>query len=123
MSVNPDWVIDCMWDEAVCIEKINHLCKTKNSPTAFFAGSDLMAMAALNGLYNNGISVPNEVAVIGLSNIEVSKYSNPPLSTIDVPTKEIGMVAVDNLIDRMNGNHLLPKKVILPTRLVVRSST
>ena len=81
-----------------------------------------MAMAALNGLYNNGISVPNEVAVIGLSNIEVSKYSNP-LSTIDVPTKEIGMVAVDNLIDRINGNQLLPKKVILPTRLVVRSST
>jgi LacI family transcriptional regulator len=123
MSVNPDWVIDCMWDEAVCIEQINHLCKTKNCPTAFFAGSDLMAMAALNGLYNNGIAVPTEVAVMGLSNIEVSKYSNPPLSTIDVPTKEIGMVAVDNLIDRMNGNQLLPKKVILPTRLVVRSST
>ncbi|MFB5678032.1 LacI family DNA-binding transcriptional regulator [Paenibacillus terreus] len=123
MSVNPDWVIDCLWDEAVCIDKINHLCKTGNYPTAFFAGSDLMAMAALNGLYNNGISVPNEVAVIGLSNIEVSKYSNPPLSTIEVPTREIGMVAVDNLIDRINGNRLLPKKIILPTRLVVRSST
>ncbi|MWV47105.1 LacI family DNA-binding transcriptional regulator [Paenibacillus sp. HJL G12] len=123
LSVNPDWVIDCMWDETVCIEQINHLCTTKNCPTAFFVGSDLMAMATLNGLYNNGISVPHEVAVIGLSNIEVSKYSNPPLSTIDVPTKEIGMVAVDHLIDRMNGNHLLPKKVILPTRLVVRSST
>lgn len=123
LSVNSDWVIDCMWDEAVCIEKINHLCTTRNFPTAFFAGSDLMAMAALNGLYNNGISVPDEVAVIGLSNIEVSKYSNPPLSTIDVPMKEIGMVAVDNLIDRINGNKLLPKKVILPTRLVARSST
>ncbi|GIP30242.1 HTH-type transcriptional repressor PurR [Paenibacillus sp. J23TS9] len=123
LSVNPDWVIDCMWDEMVCIEQINHLCKTKNLPTAFFVGSDLMAMAALNGLYNNGVSVPHEVAVIGLSNIEVSKYSNPPLSTIDVPTKEIGMVAVDNLIDRMNGNQLLPKKVILPTRLILRSST
>ena len=82
-----------------------------------------MAMAALNGLYNNGISVPNQVAVIGLSNIEVSKYSNPPLSTIEVPTKEIGMVAVDNLIDRIHGNQLLPKKVILPTHLIVRSST
>ncbi|GIO33421.1 MULTISPECIES: LacI family DNA-binding transcriptional regulator [Paenibacillus] len=123
LTVNPDWVMDCMWDETVCIELINRLCQTKNYPTAFFVGSDLMAMAALNGLYNNGISVPNEVAVIGLSNIEVSKYSNPPLSTIDVPTKEIGMVAVDNLIDRINGNQLLPKKVILPTRLVLRSST
>lgn len=123
LSVNPDWVIDCMWDEAVCTENINRLCTSGNVPTAFFAGSDLMAMAALNALYSSGISVPNDVAVIGLSNIEVSKYSNPPLSTIDVPTKEIGMVAVDNLLDRINGNQLLPKKVILPTRLVVRSST
>lgn len=123
LLVNPDWVIDCMWDEAICIENINRLCQTKNYPTAFFVASDLMAMAALNGLYNNGVSVPNEVAVIGLSNIEVSKYSNPPLSTIDIPTKEIGMVAVDLLIDRLNGNDLLPKKVILPTHLVVRSSS
>lgn len=123
MSVNPEWLIDCMWDEVVCIDKVNHLCQTNNLPTAFFAASDLMAMAALNSLYNNGISVPDEVAVIGLSNIEVSKYSNPPLSTIDVPTEEIGMVAVDLLLERMNGNSLLPKKVILPTHLVVRSST
>ncbi|MDQ0090373.1 LacI family transcriptional regulator [Paenibacillus anaericanus] len=123
LSVNPDWVIDCMWDEAVCIEKVSELCKTNNYPTAFFAASDLMAMAALNGLYSNGIIVPNEVAIIGLSNIEVSKYSNPPLSTIDVPTKEIGMVAVDVLLERINGNDLLPKKVILPTRLVLRNTT
>lgn len=123
LPVNPDWVIDCIWDEAVCIENINRLYQANNLPTAFFVASDLMAMAALNSLYNNGVSVPNEVAVIGLSNIEVSKYSNPPLSTIDIPTKEIGMVAVDLLIDRINGNALLPKKVILPTHLVLRSSS
>jgi len=123
LTVNPDWVIDCMWDEITCIDKINHLCQTKNCPSAFFAASDLMAMAALNSLYFNGIAVPTEVAVIGLSNIEVSKYSNPPLSTIEVPTKEIGMVAVDLLLARINGDKLLPKKVILPTNLIIRSST
>mgnify|MGYP001601548884 CR=1 FL=1 len=123
LTVNSDWVIDCMWDESVCIDKINYLCKTKNYPSAFFAASDLMAMATLNSFYFNGIVVPNEVAVMGLSNIEVSKYSNPPLSTIEVPTEEIGKVAVDLLIARMNGDILLPKKVILPTNLIVRSST
>ncbi len=82
-----------------------------------------MAMAALNCLYNNKISVPDQVAIIGLSNIEVSKYSNPPLTTMEVPTFEIGMVAVDLLLDRINGNELLPKKVILPTKLIIRSST
>lgn len=123
LSVNPDWIIDCMWDEDICTEKINHLCETNHYPDAFFAASDLMAMAALNSLYNNKISVPDQVAVIGLSNIEVSKYSNPPLTTMEVPTFEIGMVAVDLLLDRINGNELLPRKVILPNKLIVRSST
>lgn len=124
LQVNPDWVIDCAWDENICMEKISQLCRKGNAyPTAFFVASDLMAMAALSGLYNLGISVPNEVAVIGLSNIEISKYSNPPLTTIEIPTREIGMVAVDLLISRLNGYQLLPRKVILPTSLILRNST
>ncbi len=124
LQVNPDWVIDCAWDENICMEKISQLCRKGNSyPTAFFVASDLMAMAALSGLYSLGISVPNEVAIIGLSNLEISKYSNPPLTTIEIPTREIGMVAVDLLISRMNGYTLLPRKVILPTNLIQRHST
>lgn len=123
LEVNPDWVIDCAWDEEVCFKEVERLCKESNYPTAFFVASDLMAMAALSSLYRNGISVPNEVAVIGLSNIEVSKYSNPPLTTIEIPTKEIGMVAVDLLISRLNGDKLLPKKLFLPINLIQRSST
>jgi len=99
------------------------LCQERDLPSAFFVASDLMAMATLSALYDNGIAVPDEVAVIGLSNIEMSKYSNPPLSTIDVPTKELGIVAVDLLLDRIDGNALLPQKVLLPTNVIVRSST
>lgn len=123
LTVNPEWVIDCSWDEDICIQKINALCNSKNLPTAFFAASDLMAMATLSTLYNNGYTVPDDIAVMGLSNIEVSKYSNPPLTTIEIPTKDIGIVAVDLLIARMNGDKTLPKNVILPTKLIVRSST
>ncbi|XID93025.1 LacI family DNA-binding transcriptional regulator [Paenibacillaceae bacterium WGS1546] len=123
LTVNPDWVIDCSWDEAACMEKVDELCKRDNLPTAFFAASDLMAMAALNSLYGNGVPVPEKVAVIGLSNIEMSKYSNPPLTTIHVPTKEIGAVGVELLLERIKGSAMLPKRVSLPTSLIQRSST
>jgi len=123
LPVNPDWIIDCAWDENLCMQKVSELCQQKDSPTAFFVASDLMAMAALSSLYNIGIAVPDKVAVIGLSNIEISKYSNPPLTTIEIPTKEIGMVAVDLLLARINGYQLLPRKVILPTNLILRNST
>lgn len=123
LPVNPDWVIDCAWDEDICAQKVGELCDSNNYPTAFFVASDLMAMATLSTLYNKGIVVPDDVAVMGLSNIEVSKYSNPPLSTIEIPTVDIGIVAVDLLIARMNGDKTLPKNVVLPTKLILRSST
>lgn len=123
LQIHPEWIIDCNWNEDICIEKVSNLCKSGNYPTAFFAASDLMAMAAMSGLYSLGISVPNEISIIGLTNIEISKYANPPLTTIEIPTREFGIVAVDLLLSRINGYNLLPRKVILPTSLVVRSST
>lgn len=122
LSVNPSWVFNCQWDEEICIECVNNLCRLENRPTAIFVASDLMAMAALSSLYSNGVNVPSEMAVIGLSNIELSKYSNPPLTTLEVPTKEMGIVAADILLARIAGDNLLPKKIILPTTLISRSS-
>ena len=123
LPVNPDWVRDCQWDEALCCQIVSEIVALPNRPTALFCASDLMAIAALSALYNAKISVPEEMAVIGLSNIELSQFSSPPLTTLNVPTQEIGMVAVDLLCDRIAGSILLPKRVILPTQLIQRSST
>lgn len=123
LDVNPDWVMDCHWDEAKCIELVQNLCLMPGRPTAIFVASDLMAMAALSGLYEIKVNVPSQMAVIGLSNIELSKYSNPPLTTIEVPTNEIGIVATDLLLARIKGYDLLPQKIILPSKLIVRDST
>lgn len=123
IELNPKWVIDCAWNEDILIEKVSKLIETGDFPTAFFVGSDLMAMAVMSYFYEKNIRVPEDVAIIGLSNIEVSKYSNPPLTTINIPTKEIGIAAVNLLMDRINGDDFLPRKVSLPTRVVPRSST
>lgn len=123
LPVRDEWVINCRWDESLCMEEVARLCKLKDRPTALFVASDLMAIAALSSLYANGLRAPADMAVIGLSNIEMARYSNPPLTTLEIPMKELGMVAVDLLLSRMAGDDLLPKKLILPTTLVVRDST
>lgn len=122
LEIHDSWTVDCAWDEDICASKIDALCKADDRPTAFFASSDLMAMAAINSFYNNGIFVPRDIGIIGMSNIEISKYSNPPLTTVHIPTEEIGIVAADLLLSRINGYDLLPQKVTLPTSLVVRGS-
>ena len=122
LPIRPEWVLDCQWDELICIELVKKLMAQPDPPTAICAASDLMAMATLSALYFIGVSVPGQVAVIGLSNIQLSQFSSPPLTTYTVPTEEIGRVAVDLLEERLQGCSLPPRRVYLPITKVVRAS-
>ena len=123
LPIHNEWIIDCNWNEDECVAKVDALCKSDHYPTAFFAASDLMAMAAMKSFYTNQIPVPKRVAVIGMSDIEMSQYSNPPLTTFHVPKEEIGTVAANLLLSRIKGYQSLPQKIILPTNFVERFST
>ena len=122
LDVRPEWVLNCEWDDQKCIRQIEETHRTFGLPTAFYAASDLMAIAALRALYQLGISVPGKVAVIGMSNIEMSQYANPPLTTIDVPTVEMGVTAARVIAQRIRGDDSLPKRILLPSRLIERDS-
>jgi Transcriptional regulators len=122
LEIRPEWVIDCGWDDRKCISLVEKTSREHGLPTALYAASDLMAMAALRALYQLGIRVPGEVAVIGMSNIEMSQYANPPLTTIDVPTVEMGITAARVIAERIHGDKTLPKRILLPSRLIERDS-
>ena len=122
LEVRPEWVINCDWDERKCVSLLEKTRREHGLPTAFYAASDLMAMAALRGLYQMGLKVPDQVAVIGMSNIEMSQYANPPLTTIDVPTVEMGITAARTITARIRGDKTLPKRILLPSRLIERDS-
>ena len=115
------WIIDCNWNDARCARLIRELCPD-NLPQAFFASSDLMAIAALRSLSEQGISVPNDVGVIGLTNLEMSRYSTPPLTTIEIPTEEMGAAAAKTLLQRIEGESSLPRRILFPTKLIYRDS-
>lgn len=122
LPINENWIIDCEWDEDLCARKIDELCATGEYPTALFASSDLIAMATMNRLYANNITVPDDVAVISVTDIEVAKYANPPLTTYRIPAEELGYAAADLLISRINGYDLLPQRVLIPCTLIVRGT-
>ena len=122
LEVRPEWILNCGWDDRKCIALVEKTYREHGLPTAFYAGSDLMAMAALRALYKLGVSVPGQTAVIGMSNIEMSQYANPPLTTIDVPMVEMGITAARIIAQRVQGDSTLPKRVLLPSRLIERDS-
>ncbi|WAA12536.1 LacI family DNA-binding transcriptional regulator [Fervidibacillus halotolerans] len=91
-------------------------------PTAFFAGSDLIAIGCLRALLEAGISVPDRVNIIGINDISVSKYVFPPLTTLKVHTELMGETAVDLIMERITGRKIA-KKTLIATEFVKRKSS
>lgn len=92
-------------------------------PGAFFIGSDPLAIGALRALHEADIAVPDQVSLVGVNDISISKYVYPPLSTVKVYTELMGETAVDLLIDRLTSERKVAKKIILATSLELRGST
>lgn len=93
-------------------------------PTAVFAFNDYMAIGALRAFHEAGLSVPNDVAVVGFDDIGSSRFSNPPLTSVHIPVHDIGREAVAHLIDAISeGDRHQSCRHVLPTRLVVRASS
>lgn len=122
LPVNPEWIVESEWHRGICYDKTIELMKCKNRPTAILVGSDHMAIAAISALQTLGVSIPDEISIIGISNIEDAKYITPPLTTIAIPQTEIGEIAASMLLQRMQGDTTLPKRIIVPTELVERNS-
>jgi LacI family transcriptional regulator len=91
-------------------------------PSAFFLGNDSMAIGALKALHEAQVSVPDQVSVIGVNDISVSKYLHPPLSTVEIFTEVMGETAVDLLLERLD-DRKISKQVILSTKLKIRESS
>ena len=89
---------------------------------AVFVASDLMAHGALRALREAGRRVPADVAVIGFDDVEISRYSDPPLTTVRQPIVELGRIMARQLLGRIDGAADLPGSVVLPTELVIRES-
>ena len=88
---------------------------------AVFVASDLMAHGALHALKETGRRVPDDVAMAGFDDIEISRYSDPPLTTVRQPSVEIGQTMARQMLRLVNGDDV-PESVVLPTELVIRAS-
>ncbi|MFS2006158.1 LacI family DNA-binding transcriptional regulator [Duganella sp. CT11-25] len=102
-------------------EAVQELLRRDVPFDAVFAGSDLMAMTAINTLRQLGMDVPGRVAVVGYDDIELASYFHPPLSTVRQPIREAGRALVASLLGLTEGRPA--PSLQLPTQLIVRASS
>lgn len=89
----------------------------------FFADNDLIAVGAMRALKEAGYRIPEDVAIVGFDNQTVSQFIEPALTTINVPKKDIGRMAVLRLLDRIRMPEMAHCKIEIETSLVDRFST
>jgi LacI family transcriptional regulator len=90
---------------------------------AIVAGSDIIAIGAMQAIQEAGLSIPDDVALIGFDDIPNARNATPPLTTIRQPIDRKAETAASLLLDILAGKANEPQQILLPTELVVRSST
>ncbi len=99
-----------------------YFSQNREIPSAIFAGNDLIAIGTIKALRELGFEVPKDISVMGFDDIELSKNFDPPLTTIRVPKRRMGSLAVEMLINKIQGREEIPVKIILPVELSIRDS-
>ena len=92
-------------------------------PHAYFIASDSMAVGALRALHEHGIKVPDVLQIVGFNDIPTSNYTIPPLSTLRVHKEFMGETSLQLMLERLEQQRLVAKKVVVPTELVLRESS
>jgi DNA-binding LacI/PurR family transcriptional regulator len=83
-------------------------------------------MAAIEMMHifkKNGLTIPEDIAVLGFNNEHVSKFVEPSLSTIDLPAYDMGAVAAEVLLHQIKHGNNEPQRKLVKSRLIVREST
>ena len=88
---------------------------------AIFAGDDVSAQGAMRAVQAAGLRIPHDIAVVGFDDTILSRYLNPPLTTVHAPIEEAGHCAAERLISQIRGEPVAPL-TLLPTELVIRDS-
>jgi LacI family transcriptional regulator len=107
------------------------LLKLKERPDAVFSASAYGMLGALQVLKENGIKIPEEVALIGFMNEPFTSYTEPSLSTVDQHSMRMGKAAAQIFLDEVSGNSkksdptkkFIPQKIVLTPELIIRQSS
>ncbi|MGP7819358.1 LacI family DNA-binding transcriptional regulator [Niallia sp. 01092] len=94
----------------------------ESTPTAVFAANDLIALGAMHAIQEKRLRIPQDISVIGCDDILFAQMSTPKLSTISVPAYQIGVTAVEMLVERIKGVRSTAKSLVLEHKFVQRET-
>lgn len=115
-------IVDCKYSYTAGLEAAEEVLEKYPQVDGIIANNDMVAMSTYKVLHNKGYRVPEDIQIIGFDNIRFGRLFSPELTTITQPIKEMGRLAVQIIIDHMNGTSY-KKNHMLDVSLVERQTT
>ena len=135
ISSREEWIGYGDFSEHSGYEAMSHILEAKPLPTAVFAGNDVVAYGAMRAAGDAGLAIPDDISIVGFDDDYLSRYLNPPLTTMALPASGMGSAAVSLLLRRvMEGDDEESEeggqaehdeevsRIVLPCQIAVRSS-
>lgn len=124
LSVRDEFVLNGDFLEPMAESAAYPFLKAHPEVTAIFCASDLMALGVMKAAKRLGLSIPEDLSLVGYDDIVLSEYTNPPLTTISQDKYQMGYEAAKLLTSMLkNDDGLVQKKTTLDNRLIVRGTT
>lgn len=121
LALRPDWIIEQPFSFEGGRQSVRQLMLGPDRPTALICGNDLQAVGAIGECRDRGLRVPDDLSITGSDDIELASLVEPRLTTVRVPTVEIGVQAAHRIVALIAG-HAGPDTTALETQIVVRDS-
>ena len=127
VKARPEWMVRGGFKEADGYRGMTRLLALRPRVDAVFAANDPSAIGAMKAIWDAGLRVPEDVAVVGAGDIALGDLLRVPLTTVSWSREEQGKAAAKLLLDRIeerpDGRPLRPRRVVVPPRLVQRESS
>jgi DNA-binding LacI/PurR family transcriptional regulator len=121
LTFDPNLEVHADFSVVTAERAMDDLLSRTNRPTAVFCESDEIAYGAMNSMRKHGLSCPEDISLIGFDGHDMADFAN--LTTIAQPVQTMGELAAWAVMEKMNKPDTPPKRINLPTTLVVRGST
>ena len=125
IEFHDEWVVSSEYNQAGGTERAYQLMALKNRPDAIFAASDRIAIGVHWALRQLGYRMPDDIALVGFSDLSISSLLDPPLSSVAQPSFEMGQLAATLLLDLIESKStpVAFETRVLTSNLIIRQSS
>lgn len=121
-TISPEYIVADLPYASGGQRATKKLIDYKDRPTAIFCASDQIAMGVMKACFENGLKIPDDISVVGYSNVPISEDLYPELTTVNQFPYETGRIVAEMMMNILEGRQPSQKKIMMSPELLVRKS-